>query len=742
MFEPQDRHPANQNDVDERETSTKEDAIRLIDEYWAAERDPDELWSTLSDKETEFYSALERRNMFNMYRFAFSHYFGLHGASGASSRWATQSISFCGEDNELIDFSVNEFRSFADQIFNMQTKNRPSFEAQALNTDYKSLAQVQSCDTMVKYYFEEVYGERKEKEVVKIEGLYGKAYTHIEWDPDGGRTVDFEEEIPSDRGPIPVKKKGKAGLLRLARVFPWEVVCEPYRSELDDHLWRMVIGAKRTKVEMIARYPLFALQIDESDYCANVYEYQFPGCDPLAKEPEGTCGYRIFYHAITAAMPEGRRVVFVNNVMVDDGPLPIDDIPVYPFCTAELHGTSFGISALWNLLPMEQMSSQILSDMATNIEAFGRPPLALVEGSDIDLDALANGQKVIFIPPNTEPPKPIQFPHLPEYTFKVLDMLKAQKQSISGLNAIARGDTSTNITSGAHAALYSQIAVEAQSDGALNLDLHREAVANGSISFLKHHAKHPQLVAIVGVDERSYLEEFTAADWTGIQRVRIKTANPALKTSAGKMQLAELLRQWPGMPIKDPQQIIELVVSGQFKPAYQPTRSGELRIRRENEKLLKGPPVQEMPGKPGPDGQPGPPKRTVPLVKPLATDNVTSHLFGHLEVLTGPAAEKNPAIMEATLAHMLEHVSLARNGDPYLAGILGNPPPQQPGGVGPGGPPPGGQNGSQGSQPSDKTQGQAQKVLGADQTDDSKGGSIPQPAKPAQPPPGAAPQAA
>jgi hypothetical protein len=385
------------------------------------------------------------------------------------------------------------------------------------------------------------------------------------------------------------------------------------------------------------------------------------------------------------------------------------------------------------------MSNQVLSDMATNIEAFGRPPLALVEGSDMDLDSLANGQKVIFIPPNTEPPKPIQFPHLPEYTFKVLDLLKSSMQSISGLNAIARGDTSTNITSGAHAALYSQIAVEAQSDEALNLDLHREAVANGAISFLKYHAKHPQLVAIVGIDERAYLEEFTEQDWTGIQRVRIKTANAALKTSAGKMQLAELLRQWPGMPIKDPQQIIELVVSGQFKPSYQPTRSAELRIRRENEKLLKAPPIVMAPGKPGPDGTPAPPKQTVPSVKVLMSDNVTSHMFGHLEVLTSPAAEKDPRIMEATLAHMLEHVDIARNGDPYLAGILGNPPPQQPGGAG-APPPPGGKNGSNGSQPSDKTQGQAQKVMGpgADNTDDSMGGSLPQPAKPAQPPPNAA----
>jgi len=738
MFELEQKHAANQNDPKERETSTTEDALQLIDEYWANERDPDELWSTLSDKEQEFYCALERRNLFNMYRFSFSHYFGLHGASGASSRWQTQSISFAGPDNELIDFCMNEYRSFADQIFNMQTKHRPSFEAQALNTDYKSLAQVQSCDTMVKYYFEEVYGEKKEKEVVKIEGLYGKAYTHLEWDPDGGRQIEYEEEIPSDRGPIPVKKRGKSGVIRLARCYPWEVICEPYRSELDDPMWRMVIGAKRNKVEMIARYPLFAKQIDESDYVANVYEYQFPGSDPLAKEPEGTCGYRIFYHVRCMSMPEGRRAIFVNNVLVDDGPLPIDEIPVYPLCPSELHGTSFGISALWNLLPMEQMTNQVLSDMATNIEAFGRPPLALVEGSDIDIDSLANGQKVIFIPPNTEPPKPVQFPHLPEYTFKVLDMLKASKQSISGLNAIARGDTSTNITSGAHAALYSQIAVEAQSDEALNLDLHREAVANGMISFLKYHAKHPQLVAIVGIDERAYLEEFTEKEWTGIQRVRIKTANPALKTSAGKMQLAELLRQWPGMPIKDPQQIIELVVSGQFKPAYQPTRSAELRIRRENEKLLKAPQITEVPGKPGPDGAPGQPKKTVPTVKVLATDNVSSHLFGHLEVLTSPAAEKDPRIMQACLTHMLEHVDLARNGDPYLAGVLGNPPPQQPGGPPPGAQPPGGKNGATGSSPTQATQNKAAAVLAPDQTDDSNGASIPSPAKPAKPPQAAA----
>lgn len=658
--------------------STEAEAKEFLAKYWAAEQDPEALWTTLVDKEREFMDAFNRRGFFNVTRLSYSTYFGTSNTGSAYGNWQTQSLSYGGENGELVEFSVNEYRSFIDQILTMVCKNRPAFQAQAINTDFKSLAQVESSDTLVKYYYDEVFGERKEREVVRIEELYGKAYSHVSWDPDGGNIVEFDEQIPSGHGPITVKKQGRAGKMNITRCYPWDVICEPYRSEHDAHIWRLIIEPRRSKVEMQARFPLFAKQIEESELVPSLYEYSIPGSDPLAQEAEGLASIRVFYHERTMALPEGRYCIYVNSVRVSDEALPIESIPLVPYFSCELHGTSFGISDLWNLIPIEQIQNQVMSDIATNLESFGRPSLALVEGSDVDIDALANGQKIVFVPPGKDNvPQPIKFPEMPAMSLKAVELFRTLRQSISGLNAIARGDTSTNVTSGAHAALYSQIAVEAQSDRALALDLHRERIGNLIVMFLKQFAKHPQLVAVAGLDERAYLQYFQAKDYSGIQRVKIVTANPMMKTQAGRLQLVDLLKNFPGMPFKDPQQIVELVTSGQFKPLISSTRTAELRIRAENEKLLMGPPVTQIPGPPDPmTGQPSQ-VSTVDTVPVLATDNATAHIFGHLEVLNGPAAMNDPTISGAVLTHILQHIQQSRSGDAYLAGLIGNPPPEQ-----------------------------------------------------------------
>jgi hypothetical protein len=703
----------------------------IASKYWADEPDTDKLLETLQAKEQEFFRAYEARGLFAMARLAYGTYYGLSNSMGTAGRWQCQSIQFAGENGELLEFSVNEFRSFFDQIINMTCKNRPSFQAQAINTDFDSLSQVEAADSVVTYYFAESYGERKEKEVVKCEGLYGKAYTHVSWDPDGGPEIEVDIEVPSPQGPMPGKEKVRAGESIIERLYPWQVICEPTRSEHDNHLWRMIVPARRSKWEAMARYPLYAQQIEKSDGNDAEYMYRTPGMDPNSLYAEDSCVERTFYHARTAAMPNGRKVVYVNGVAVDDDVLPVDEIPVADFMSCELHGTSFGISDLWNMIPLDQMQSQVLSDIATNVESFSRPPLAVVEGTDIDLDGLANGQKILFIPPNTQTPEAIKFPTIPDASWKALELIRGLRQSISGLNAIARGDTNGNVTSGAHAALYSQLAVDAQAPRAAALDNHRERVGNILLQYLKRYAKHPQLVAIAGVDERSYMQSFTGQDLAGVHRVVIKTQNPMLGTQAGRMSLAELLRDWPDSPLKDPQQIIELVTSGQFKPSYSSARASKLRIRAENEALLKGPEVvmtQDI----GPDGQPTQ-KQTVPEVPVLMTDNAKEHLVGHLEILCSPAA-KDPKVKNAVLAHIMETVNIARNGDPYLAMLLGNPPPQaaaMP--AGPGGGPPGGTP----AKPSQSEQNHAQDVAAPPGSEDDRG-SLPTIPKPAQAPKNAA----
>lgn len=705
--------------------STAEDAAEIIQDYWAA-KPGEELWPFLQDKIDYAYRAAQSRGLFAMARLAYSSYFGLTntGVGTSAGQFGTQSLRFSGDDGEALEFTVANFRSFVDQIVGLVTKVPPSFQAIAQNDDYDSLAQVEASDSTVNSVYERDNGPRKEKATVLAEILYGKAYTHVFWDPDGGPEIEVPTTIPSSMGDIPgPPKKQHVGELNVEKRWWWDVVCEPYRSEDEPHMWRM-IRQRRSTQEMIARFPAFATQIQESKGKTEEYTYGVPGVDPLMLENEDFSAVYTFYHAKCAAMPEGRKSTFVNGVWVEDDDLPIDEIPVYPLLSSEIHNTSFGASDLWNLIPFDQLEAQIMSDIATNIEAFGRPPLIIGEGVDIDLDALAAGERVFVVPPGAEIPQAVKFPAVPDDSYKILDLLKQGRQALSGLNAIARGDTSAHITSGAHAALYSSLAVDAQEPRTATMTRHREAVGNGILQHLKKFAEHPQLVAIVGEDERPFLQSFKREDLAGIQRVKVKARNPQMETQAGRLQVAEMLKGWPGNPLQDPQQIVELIVSGQFKPLYNPTRVSKLRIKAENEALLRAPQVQETQDI-DPQTRMLVTNRTVPEVPIYPTDNAAAHVIEHTALLASPAA-KDPAVLDAILTHILEHVKVARAGDPYLAQLLQNPPPE----TAPIMPTPPDQQDSSAAQNSTKN---ASKILD-DGTDDSQGAGLPQPSQPAKPP--------
>lgn len=724
-------------DVDTDEYSDLEQVQNILDDYWAGTKDEKRLHTVLCDKAQDCYEAMDRRGFFQMMRLSYAMYYGLGTAGIGVESLETQCIQFEGEDGELVMFRVNEFRSLCDQIFNMTTKNRPAFQAQAINSDAVTLGQIEASDSIIKYYYEQVFGERKEKEVVKCEGLYGKGWTYLEWDPDGGPDIQIPVEAKeSPLGPMEQPPQVvKAGRFLIQRLYPWQVICEPYRSEFEDHLWRQVID-HRSKWEMIARYPIFAKKIREQAYVKSTWSSFFPGYDQERGEDEDTVCVRVFLHVPCAALPKGRKAIFVGETMVfdDEDGLGIDTMPLIDFMSCELDGTSFGISDLWNLIPIQQVQDQLLSDMASIIEAHGRPAIAVVKGSDLDIDALANGAKVVGINSKDDLPVIIQPPTVPEISIKLVDLMRRLGQSLSGLNAISRGEADASVKSGTHAALYHAIAVEAQAPRQAALDLHRERVTNVILQFLKKYAKHPQLVAIAGEDERANLELFTASDIAHVHRVVIKTANPMMRTQAGRLQIAEMLRDWPGMPLKDPQQVIELITSGIFKPLTQPAHVQSIRVRRENALLAAAPPVQEVPGEPDPlTGMPAPPTKTVPTVPVFATDDHSSHINGHLEVLTSPDTLDNPAKMDAVFAHIMEHVTTWRDGDPGLAQLLGHMPPPQ---MGMPLDPNATSSGKKGPSDQDMSRVQAdaappQAKPSMDQTDDSRGafGRVPQPSE-------------
>jgi hypothetical protein len=656
--------------------------------YWAA-RPGDLLIAELDKKEKGFYDFIARRGFGDAFLGAYCAYYGL---DPDSLRWEAQSVGFDGQDGELLRFRVNEARSYQKQSTAMAIGQRPSFTGLAVNTDYDTLAQIETTDTAINYLYWANYGERKERGVVEKGDLFGVAWTWLSFDPQGGDEVEIPVPLPPDMGggPSPRTQKVRTGEMIVKGKAVWDVFYEPLIEEFSDHVWRCARD-KVSKYELAAKFPEHKaklLQLSCSDEYAIETLFGFDR-DSMDTD-ELVCKH--FYHARTRALPEGRYVLYVGKLALYDGPLPFRVLPFADYCPARYIGTALGYAEFWDLIPVGQMFDQVISDAASIVANLGRPTLFVDDGTEWDAQQIADGFRVLRLRPGAREPGAVNFGNVSQGQDWLYKLLIERFQSLSGLNPTSRGQSAPNVTSGTMAALYHSIAAEINSAKQLAVDAHRETVVNLMLDIVKDYVQTPLLVEIAGADERPYLQSISADQFRSIRKVIIRTASPMLRTQAGRLEIANMLMKVPGA-VQTPAQLIEVIVSGQLKPLYRAPRSALLRIAYENEVLAKGARVVEVPDPSAPidpttgmpvinpaTGMP-PTLQETPDIPVLATDNPKDHVNEALSVLASPAALQNKAVKDGVMAHIGWHLRVWREMDPALAMLMGFPPPPQLGGM-------------------------------------------------------------
>ena len=692
--------------------------------YWAA-KTADKVIAQLNQKERAYFDYATERGFVAMSKIAYAQD---HGLSASGMHWDTQTVSLDGDLGELVRFRVNEVRSFNDQLVTMAVGSRPAFECVATNSDYDSIGQAETADSTVEYVYYHAYGEKKERKTVSRGISYGLSFTWVNWDPTAGDSVKVPAMVTlpdgtqaPKRDPMsgkPVKTDDptgkRTGELHMKSLPWWQVVREPETEETDEHLWT-VVREPRSKYELAGRFPehaqrLLALQGQDDYTMARLFKMQHASRANLSTDD--TVIVKHFYHAPSPALKgttnakgddlgKGRYILYAGDVPLMDVPLPFPAIPIIDFCPYEYLATAFGYSPSWDLIAVNQMLDQVVSDVATNLTTFGRQSIWVEEGLGISADDIASGARVLTGKPNSKPPVPIQFAAIPEASKWFLDFLRKLMQSISRLNSVTRGDPDHNITSGQMAALFHSIAIEGISGLQLAVDVHRERVANLILDILKRYAEHEMVVQIAGVDERPYLDTFTRDSLKAIRGVTVKTANPMMRTQAGRMQIAELQLKIPGA-IQDPGQLNEILVSGQSKPLYDAARKRRMRIKLEDEKLLEGPQTkmeQPPPPQPMPPPQPGmPPMPPPPVQQPYEhvptvpvhfLDDHAAHINQHYALLASREALENQAIWKAVNVHIAHHYKVWKETAPdrLIAAGMKPYPMMAPPGAPPGGPP-------------------------------------------------------
>lgn len=589
--------------------------------YFAA-REAKEAASVLLEKATDWKNTLTTNGYLEKLKTCVASYHGAYFTDTSSGH----TITFAGEQGELAQLPVNHIRNLAQHMYVMTTSSRPSMEARAANTDYKSSAQVTLANGLLDYYMREKRLERYINKAVELSIVLGSGYVKVEWDATTGNVVEEDEETG---------EKIYEGDIKFTNVSPFDVVFDVNRED-NDHDW-ILIRTYKNKFDLAAKYAdledkILALDTkDEKDkYSSQIFR----------KVESDQVEVWTMYHKKSDAMPEGRELVFLSeDVVLHDQPLPYRRIPVFRMSPNEILGTAFGYSNLFDLLPLQEGINHLYSAIMSNNIAFATQNLFVRTGANIDITNLGGGLNIIQ---GLEKPEVLNLLGTSQETYSFLSILEGKMEQLSGINSVTRGtpDPAQNLRSGNSLALVQSMAIQFQS-GLQNQYVQLiEDLGVAVLEILQDYATAPRVASIIGVNNSQYLVEFKGSDIKDINRVIVDVGNPLARTTAGRVQMAEQLMQMKPDEFSI-QQYAQVINTGRIDGMMESPIDQSNLIQQENERLMQG-----------------------TEVKALVIDDHKEHILRHRTILNDIDIRMDDTRSAAIFKHIQDHIDFARSTDP------------------------------------------------------------------------------
>lgn len=638
-------------------------------EYWAAKPD-DEFASDLKDAIIQYYRQMDATGRTEVWRRSVRTYYGLD----AEGSWRNSSaITYGGEQGELVMLRVNHYRNLIQHMLTMTTASRPSFSARAMNDDQRSLVQARVAEGLIDYYLDEYNVEDDSVRAVEYALVFGEGWLSLTWDTQKGDQYGVEQvhvigddglELYDEMGqPVMRERIVYTGDIHTYVSGPMDVVRDIARRD-NDHDWlaqRMMVN----RYDLMERYPEHAddienMEANPADSEALMFDYVN---SYATTESQDIIPVYYFYHRETDALPRGRHAIMVGDTLLHDGPMPYSAIPIYPLVPSMQFNTSSGYSGNWDLLALSQAMDSLMTTAMTNHEAFGVQNVLVPYGSDIEVNDLSGGLRMVQFNAAAGEPKPLELLSISSHTYRMMDSIQSMMETLSGVNSVARGNPEKNLESGAALALVHSMAIQYNNGLQRAYGRMMESAVTGLVRMLQRYASTPRLAEVLGANERPNLIEFTGDDIAAVRRIKVDLSSPLLRTAAGRVQLADRLLERQAITA---QQYMDVVATGRLNPILDGPRAELSLIKSENELLNAGSPV-----------------RATPL------DNHRLHIQEHKVILADPMIRFNDELVSVILAHIKEHVKMAQE-HPEMMILTGQeplpmdaPPPGPPQGVSP-----------------------------------------------------------
>lgn len=474
-----------------------------------------EAVNEINQKAEDWGSYYVSNNYLAKLRKSWRYYYGNHFQSGAEN-----GLSFAGEQTELVQFPVNHYRNIGLHLLNLTTANRPSLQARASNTDYKTFAQTILANGLLDYYMRERNLEDYLKTATESAIVFGEGYVRLGWNATAGGIYEEDEENG---------EKFYEGDLEFSNLSPFDVIRDP-SVEDNNHDW-LIVRTYKNRFALIAKYPELADQLMVAKSKDDMDKIKWP---VFTSSKTDLVPVYEFFHKKNDALPEGRYIMYVNNeAVLYDGPLPYREIPVYRISASDILGAPFGYTVMFDLIPIQEAINMLYSTIITNQNAFGVQNILVPKNADINLNQLTGGLNIIeYNMIGGAKPEALNLTQSPPELFKMIELTEQTMETLSGVNSVTRGQPEASLRSASSLALIQSQAILFSSSLQQSYVRLVEHVGTAMIKILQDYAKYPRVAAIAGKSNRTYMKEFSSKDLTNITRVIVEISNPMSKCLA------------------------------------------------------------------------------------------------------------------------------------------------------------------------------------------------------------------
>jgi hypothetical protein len=527
---------------------------------------------------------------------------------------------------------VNHYKNLIQRLHNLCTQAKLNWQTRARNSDSKSQLQSDFAKGLLEWYQDERHLDKDLKEAVEMSLVMFEAFIYLPWDATKGESVR-----PDENGKVLMTGDQTTQVIN-----PFQVA-RPRKTTSDP--W-YIIELHGNKHDLAALYPEFTdvilnapspdVSTLDNDHLSSPYNSN------TMEDDDDTIAYYVFYHPRTPALPNGRQALIVGDVVVEDGPLQYQKVPVVRLAAGKVLNEVVGDSPASSLVSLQEALDRLFSAVTTN-NLNGSVQNIYSSDPNTNIKKINEGMNLIT---GANPPQALSLVASSPETYKFIDSLIQNQQLLSGVNSTARGQPETNAKTAGGQSLMIAMAIQSISDLQASYATAASEMGTIIINNLQSFASQPMLAYIGGASRKAYVKSFTSEDIVEVDRVSVDLGNPILQTVGGRF---DLIQEWTKMGIlQDPVKAVEFLRTGQVDSLTEDKFKDSILIRSENEMLKKG---------------------EVPPV--MVTDMHPAHILQHKEVLNDPDSRNDPNVTTATTQHLMDHIAAYKTIDPDLAAILG-----------------------------------------------------------------------